>query len=143
MLLWLYQACDGWRDRARKRRWNSTRASGRRGEDLAQRYLQRHGLTVVARNWQREEGGGEIDIIAWDLAADPQKLVFVEVKSRQTEEYGSPDRAIGEEKEESLVRAARTYARRARVPWEQVRFDVVNVVFTPQLEITHRQDCLG
>lgn len=143
MLQWFCQACDGWRDAARRRRWNASHAAGRRGEDIAHRYLQRHGLTVVARNWRREEGGGEIDIIAWDLEADPRALVFVEVKSRRTEEYGSPDRAIGEEKHGSLIRTGRAYARRATVPWEQVRFDVVNVVFGPRLDITHLRDVLS
>lgn len=142
MLGWLYVLCDRWRDRARRQRWNASRASGRRGEDLAHRYLRRQGLTVVARNWRREEGGGEIDIICWDLRADPPALVFVEVKSRQTEEYGAPDRAIGEEKHQSLVRTGRAFARRARVPWEQARFDVVNVVFGPPLQLTHLRDVL-
>ena len=51
---------------------------GRRGEDLAHRYLRKKGYIVVARNWRPPQGGGEIDLIAWDGEA----LVFIEVKSR-------------------------------------------------------------
>jgi putative endonuclease len=37
---------------------------GRRGEDLAHRYLRGQGYTVVARNWRPPQGGGELDLIA-------------------------------------------------------------------------------
>ncbi len=39
---------------------------GRHGEDLAHRYLRAQGFTVVARNWRPPQGGGEIDIMAWE-----------------------------------------------------------------------------
>jgi putative endonuclease len=78
-------------------------------------------------------GGGEVDLVGWEA----DTLVFVEVKSRKTAEYGSPDRAIGPEKQSSLLRAAREYARHAEVPWDRIRFDVVNVVFTAPPVVTH------
>ena len=84
-------------------------------------------------------GHGEVDLIGWEGGT----LVFVEVKSRQTEEYGAPDRAIGRQKESSLLRAAREYARHADVPWENVRFDVVNVVFATPPLVTHFRDVFG
>ena len=43
-----------------------TTPSGRRGEDIAHRFLQRAGFTVVARNYRTESGAGEIDLIGWD-----------------------------------------------------------------------------
>ena len=70
-------------------------------------------------------------------------LVFIEVKSRMTDEYGSPDRAIGLQKQSRLIRAAREYARHAEVPWERVRFDVVNVVFEAPPAVTHFRDALN
>jgi putative endonuclease len=139
MLRWFYRACDKLRHRARLRQWTADRASGRRGEDIAHRYLQRQGITIVGRNWQREEGGGEIDLIAWEKGV----LVFVEVKARQTEEYGAPDRAIDRDKQETIIRAARTYARRARVPWEKVRFDVVGIVYGPPVSVKHVRDAFS
>ena len=122
-----HRITDWLRHKVRVRRWHSDLASGRRGEDLAHRLLRRRGYTVVARNHRLRSGDGEADIIAWDK----EKLVFVEVKSRATDEYGLPDRAIDQEKRRQLEKVAREYCRRAEVEWERVRFDVVTVVFGP------------
>ena len=59
------------------------------------------------------------------MAWDGPTLVFVEVKSRATEEFGAPDRAVDREKEKRLLRAARSYAHRAGVEMERARFDIV------------------
>jgi putative endonuclease len=112
---------------------------GRRGEDIAHRFLRRAGLVIVERNYRMASGAGEVDLVGWEA----DTLVFVEVKSRQTDEYGAPDRAIGPHKQSSLIRAAREYARHAEVPWENVRFDVVNVVFSAPPVVTHFRDVFG
>jgi putative endonuclease len=107
--------------------------AGRRGEDLAHRFLRRQGFTIVARNYRLSAGDAEADLIAWEGEA----LVFVEVKSRETSEYGPPERAIGEEKRAHLKRVAREYTRKTETPWERVRFDVVTVILSrpPRLEL--------
>ncbi len=133
MIRWALLLADAARDRARRRTWNPEQAAGRRGEDLAHRALEREGLTVVARNYRPPGGGGEIDLVA----REGETLVFVEVKSRQTDEFGAPERNIGEVKRAALIRAARTYARRAGVPWDRVRFDVVSIVFSPKPRLEH------
>lgn len=129
----LYEFADSLRHHARKRRLTAEHALGRRGEDIAHRFLQRSGIIVVARNYRLSSGAGEIDLVGWDH----DTLVFIEVKSRQTDEYGAPDRAIGPEKTSHIVRTARDFARHAEVPWEKVRFDVVNVVFSSPPSVTH------
>ncbi len=139
MLLTLYKFADLLRHHRRKRHMTEDHALGRRGEDIAQRFLQRAGFVIVDRNYRMASGGGEVDIIAWE----GEKLVFVEVKSRKTDQHGSPDRAIGLQKQSSLMRAAREYARHAEVPWEQVRFDVVNVVFAAPPVVAHLRDVFG
>ena len=115
---------DRLRDLARRGRMDPDAATGRRGEDLAHRFLQRQGYTVVARNFRPPSGSGEIDLVAWDGPT----LVFVEVKTRASEEFGAPDRAVDGEKEKRLLRAARSYAHRAGVEMELARFDIVSVV---------------
>jgi putative endonuclease len=135
----LYEFADVLRHHGRKRQLSPDLATGRRGEDIAHRYLQRVGIVIVARNYRMASGHGELDLIGWERGT----LVFVEVKSRQSEEYGAPDRAIGHQKESSLLRAAREYARQADVPWENVRFDVVNVVFSRPPLVTHFRDVFG
>ena len=65
-------------------------ARGQLGEDLAHRFLRRHGCTVVARNYRPRHGGGEIDLVAWDGGT----LAIVEVKTRASDEFGAPERAV-------------------------------------------------
>lgn len=107
-------------------RYAKHRDAGRRGEDLAHRFLQRHGYRVVARNYRMASGQAEADLIAWD----GDTLAIVEVKSRASEEHGPPERAIGEAKRRHLFRVARDYSRKANVAWERVRIDVVTVVWS-------------
>lgn len=111
-------------------------ALGRRGEDLAHRYLQRAGYRVIARNYRVGGGDAEIDIIARHF----EIVVFVEVKARSTAEFGSPDRAIGAAKRKNIVIAAHSYATRAGIGWDQVRFDTISIVFRPTPAIVHDQD---
>jgi putative endonuclease len=132
----LLRLSDAARDRARRKRWTPEQASGRRGEDLAHRYLERHGMVVVARNWRPSTGSGEIDLVAWE----GDRLVIVEVKARTTTEYGAPERNVDAGKRDALLRAGRNYARRAAVPWERVRFDLVSVVLSERPEILHVRD---
>ena len=136
MIRSLLDLSDWLRHRARERVWSLELASGRRGEDLAHRFLQQRGFRVVARNYRARSGAGEIDLVAWDGDA----LAFVEVKARRTEEFGTPDRAVDHEKRLALLRAAREYARRARVEWERVRFDIVNVIFSDPPALSHIRD---
>lgn len=133
MLSLLYRLSDRLRHRARVSRGVSDLTQGRRGEDLAHRFLRRQGFTVVARNYRTRSGSGEIDLIGWER----DYLVFVEVKSRATDEFGSPDRAVDSEKQARIERAARDYVRRAGADWECVRFDIVNVLLArpPRLEL--------
>ena len=122
----LYRAADA----LRRRSWKSNR--GRIGEDLAHRYLRRRGCTVVARNYRPPYGGAELDLVAWHGGA----LVFIEVKTRATADFGEPSRAVDRDKQSHVERAARDYARRAGVEWEKTRFDIVSVFLQdpPQID---------
>ena len=122
MLNLIYRAADALRRRS------LTGNHGRLGEDLAHRYLRGRGCTVVARNYRPPSGRGEIDIVV----RHGEKLVFVEVKTRDSAEFGEPERAVDADKQLHLTRAARDYARRAGVEWQQVRFDVVAVILSPR-----------
>jgi len=139
MLSLLYRIADAARGRHRARTATTEQAHGRRGEDLAHRYLRRRGLTVVARNYRSRSGSGELDIVAWER----DTLVFVEVKSRASADFGSPDRAVGLQKERDLRRAAGDYLRRSGTPWEQARFDLLNVILNEPPEIEWIKDAFG
>jgi len=139
MISLLYRLADRLRHRARTRRAHPDFAAGRRGEDLAHRFLRRQGYTIVARNFRPRNRAGEIDLIAWER----DYLVFVEVKSRASEEFGTPDRAVDPEKQDHLVRAAGEYAHRAGVAWERVRFDIVGILLTQPPQIDLVRDAFG
>lgn len=128
---------DKLRDVKRRRLWTADQAEGRRGEDLAHRYLRKLGYTVVARNYRLPTG--EIDIVAWD----GDMCAIVEVKTRTSADHGEPESAIDSEKRLALLRAGAAYARRAGVEWERVRFDAVSVVMSPRPQITLRKAVFG
>jgi putative endonuclease len=120
---------DRLRDARRRRVWDRDLAAGRRGEDLAHRYLRREGFIIIARNYRLASGEAEADLIA----REGEDLVIVEVKTRETAEFGAPERAVNPEKQRHLIRVGREYARRTGTPWEKVRFDVVSVVTGDQI----------
>jgi putative endonuclease len=136
MLTSLFKLADFARHHGRQHSWAPDQVTGRRGEDIAHRFLQRAGMTVVARNHRTSGGSGEVDLVAWD----GDTLVFVEVKTRSTAEYGPPERAIGEAKAQKLILAARDYARSANVPWSSARFDIVTVVLDTPPTVTLMRD---
>lgn len=129
----LYRAADA------LRRWKLADDHGRIGEDLAHRYLRKHGCTIVARRYRPPAGGGEIDIVAWHGS----KLVFVEVKTRSSGEFGVPERAVDQVKQAVLARTGRDYARRAEVEWQNVRFDIVSIVLVRPPEIEWLRDAFS
>jgi putative endonuclease len=131
----LWKLSDSTRQAREARLLTPDAALGRRGEDMAHRYLQGTGYAVVGRNY-KPGVDSEIDIIA----RKDNFVVFVEVKSRTSIAYGAPERAIDIEKQKHIIRAARAYAARAGIEWTQVRFDVISVVFTKPPSILHQQD---
>ena len=128
----ILSALDSLRDVRRRRLWDRDKASGRRGEDLAHRFLRKQGYIIVARNYQLSSGDAEADLIA----REGEDLVIVEVKTRATDEFGPPEQAVNPEKRRHLMRVAREYARKTDTPWEQVRFDIVSIVLREPPEIT-------
>jgi len=129
----LYRAADALRRRSYRDN------HGRIGEDLAHRYLRSRGCTVVARNYHTRSGWGEIDLVAWH----GNTLAFVEVKTRQSADFGEPEAAVDSEKQGLLIRAAREYSRRTGIEWEKTRFDVVSIVLRNPPIIEWIQDAFG
>jgi putative endonuclease len=94
-----------------------------RAEALAAGLLEERGFRIVARNWRRPEG--ELDLVADHAGV----CVFVEVRSRTGEEYGTPLETVNPRKRARVIRAARLYLDGEPVLATAFRFDVVGVTF--------------
>ena len=95
---------------------------GNTGEDMAIEYLEKRGYKILERNFFCRQG--EIDIIA----KDRKEIVFVEVKSRSSIEYGCPSEAVNKQKISHLYRAARYYLYKNKCLNNYIRFDVIEIL---------------
>jgi putative endonuclease len=95
---------------------------GQLGERAAKRYLKRHGLKFLTANFRTERG--ELDLIF----RDHECLVFIEVKTRSSEDWVRPAKAVDKERRQRLTRAALDYLRLLKNPTVKVRFDIVEVL---------------
>lgn len=113
-------------------RVEDNRAKGSRGESLACDYLSKLGYNILKRNFYFGKHG-EIDIIA----EDGLYLVFIEVKSRYSDEFGDPLLSITSRKQRSLRRAAEGYLYVNKITDKDCRFDVIIVRFDKNNAIEH------
>ena len=97
-------------------------ALGRRGEEIAARYLASRGLAIVERNWRCPQG--EIDLIA----RDGGELVFVEVKTRSSVAFGHPLESITPAKLARLRRLAAAWCDAHPGAHETIRIDAIAVI---------------
>lgn len=101
------------------------KAVGKKGEDEACIYLQKHGHTILERNWRG--GHTEIDIVSLDESG----LHFVEVKSRTAPSAADPETGMDRAKCTHMVQAARRYLRSKAGQFgdAEVLFDAITIVF--------------
>ncbi len=104
---------------------------GEKGEALAAKFLKKQGYKIVTQNYRTYVG--EIDIIAFD----GETLVFIEVKTRESIEYGMPFEAVNRFKKRKISGVALLYLKKLRdIP--PCRFDVVSICYKdgePQFEL--------
>jgi putative endonuclease len=96
-------------------------ARGRWAEDQALGYLERQGLRLLARNFRCRFG--EIDLVM----AEQNLIVFVEVRFRRSEGYGSGFETVTRAKQRRLIATARAYLARHASDTAACRFDVMSV----------------
>lgn len=105
---------------------NTLQTLGKRGEDLAVHYLQRHGFTILAVNYRTPYG--ELDIVCQKDAL----MLFVEVKTRRSATYGLPEEAITPRKKQHLLQAAQYYLQtNPPSPETLIRIDVIAIQLLP------------
>lgn len=98
----------------------TTKQIGDFGENEACKYLEKNGIKVLKRNYH--ERGGEIDIIG----KDNDTIVFAEVKTRISKEYGTPAEFVNYKKREKIIKTAVSYL---GTDDANMRFDVVEVMY--------------
>jgi putative endonuclease len=105
---------------------------GNHGEDLAAAALKKQGYKILERNYVTPLG--EIDLIA----RQGKTLVIIEVKTRKSTRFGSPQEAVSVAKQTKLRRLADYYMKDKHLIDTPVRFDVVAITLSdagPQIEI--------
>lgn len=103
---------------------NSRQSLGRYGEDRAAIYLQDRGYVIIERNWRSRSG--EIDLVA----RDRDRLVFVEVKTRNGSGYGHPFEAITKDKVARMRRVVAEWCQLKEVSGVKVRLDAISVLIS-------------
>jgi len=100
--------------------------TGKRGEEIAVEYLMKAGYRIMDRNYRCLFG--EIDIVA----RDQDNIVFVEVKSRKSEEFGDPQLSVGLNKQKKISKISLNYIKEKHLHQCNARFDVVAIKMLPQ-----------
>jgi putative endonuclease len=103
-------------------RFDAAHALGRRGEEIALEYFRRKGYRIVERGFRLFRG--EIDIIAFDR----DTLVFIEVKTRTTTEFGLPEEAVTPAKQSQIRKIARGFLIDRALGEPDCRFDVLAIL---------------
>jgi putative endonuclease len=95
---------------------------GREGESKAAKYLKKIKFKIIEINHTNVLG--EIDIIA----KDKKELVFVEVKTRTSNAFGTPATAVTKQKQRKLTQVATLYLKSKNKLNSPARFDVIEVL---------------
>ena len=107
---------------------DARRAFGQAGEDRAAAWYRARGYRVLARNWRCRDG--EIDLVV----SRGRTLVFVEVKTRRSDRFGTPAEAVTSRKQRRLRTLAARYVETTGARPRSLRFDVVSIL-AGQLEV--------
>jgi putative endonuclease len=110
--------------------------TGRRGEDLAAEFLKRNGYEILRRNFTFRRC--EIDIIA--LKDD--WLLFVEVKTRSSIDFGHPEDFVESAQAARIMYAAEEFIFNSN--WKgHIRFDIISVTIGSTAAIVHFEDAIN
>ncbi len=94
---------------------------GEFGETMARKYLEHKGYLICHENYRCPRG--EIDIVA----KDGEDLVFIEVKTRSSLQFGEPFESVNRMKQKRMIKLAHFYLNQKKIMNANVRFDVVSV----------------
>jgi len=115
---------------------STAQALGKSGEEAAVRYLKNKKFRIIERNFRFLRG--EIDIIAYE----GKTLVFIEVKTRKSKEFGLPEEAVTSSKQRQIKRMAQGFLALNNLQDTECRFDVLSLSFNEKTgyQIHHLKD---
>lgn len=99
----------------------TTKELGDLGEQLALQHLRKKGLKIITTNYRFNRN--EVDII-YQL---PDKIVFVEVKTRHSAELGPPWKSVTKRKQRQIIRCAHHYLVSNDID-KEAQFDIVSII---------------
>ena len=101
--------------------FNAKQLLGKEGEKIAEHYLKNKGYKLVERNYRCLSG--EVDLIVLDRRV----VVFVEVKTRSDDRFGTPFEAVAPRKQHKMIHAAQFFLHEKGLHQREARFDVVGI----------------
>jgi putative endonuclease len=96
--------------------------TGKKGEDIAECYLQKKGFKTLFRNFKTALG--EIDLISLYQGT----VVFVEVKTNSSTEFGTPEARVNYRKQRQIIKVAQEFLKMQGKTDTDCRFDVISVL---------------
>ena len=96
---------------------------GKKGETIAKDYLLEKSYSIVEKNWRYLKA--EIDLIA----QKDDVIVFVEVKTRSSANYGDPESFVSDKQQKMIINAAHQYIMKNDIESE-ARFDIISIVIS-------------
>lgn len=111
---------------------------GKLGEQIAVDYLQNHNYEIIGRNFRTRYG--EIDIVA----RDGRTLVFIEVKSRSSVKFGTPEESITHDKRNKLRLMSAYFLSKNKLQHQSHRLDVIGIIFEgSKARLRHHMNVIG
>ena len=106
---------------------------GERGETAACRFLEAQGYKILEKNYKCKLG--EIDVITRRQG----RLAFVEIKTRTSTQFGTPQEAVNLQKQEKIFKVAQWYLKEKKILKSPIAFDVVAILWkegqTPEMRL--------
>lgn len=112
----------------------SNKVRGKSGEELAKDFLVSQGYSILDTNYQNKIG--EIDIIAMHRNI----LVFVEVKTRTSVNFGYAFEAVNTRKQRKIINTSLVYVKYKGYTNTQLRYDIIEVYMTSKIKINHLEN---
>ncbi len=111
----------------------NNRELGKKGEKIAEDYLVKKAYKILAKNYQKRTG--EIDIIVENPQRD--QIIFVEVKTRNNDNFGKPEEAVNQKKIEKIEKTALMWLDENKKTNTLWRIDIITIELQKSQKITH------